>query len=77
LGRDNNLAGKFREGTEEFQVPFVREKSKREHHFVVHLERNVLRRVAPLRKRNERMWANEIHVQVPKHSWQFPRVIGS
>lgn len=51
-------------------------KSKREP-FCRPLETEFSRRVAPLRKRNERMWANEIHVQVPKHSWQFPRVIGS
>lgn len=61
------------------QVLFVRfdERSRRGNHFVVHLKRNFLGGSRPLRKRNERMWANEIHVQVPKHSWQFPRVIGS
>jgi hypothetical protein len=38
---------------------------------------NILGGSRPFRKQNGRMWANEIHVQVPKHSEQFPRVIGS
>ena len=50
---------------------------EREREFCRPLETEFSRRVAPLRKRNGRIWANEIHVQVPKHSWQFPRVIGS
>lgn len=66
-----------RENTKASSLCPIRWKKSKREPFCRPLETKFSERVAPLRKRNERMWANEIHVQVPKHSWQFPRVIGS